>query len=391
MQFACTHCGMVSPDGNWWCQRVECSSRHWTRVLKRGDKFGEFEIKRIVHVMRTATLYEAERAEQIILLKVAHYDTSELIRNKMGYSQYLKNEAIRLDELQKNGVKHPALPRLLFPYQRTTIKDEPYGRLVHQDQLRYYMVLDYYEGEFLREYLDNYSQPHFEYAGWLVHDIAEVVALIHDKLRALHLSVNPDGIFVREDEEGILRGMLFDFGFYKTPYEGAEQESQAGNENLYFSWLSRYINPAYTAPELFSEHEKRGRATDVYGLGLLLYEMLAGRPVYDYKTRTEETIRINVRDNRLAPPLNRVDLSPDVNQFVERSISNDLTQRPPNVVEFLRGIKELFGAPPPEKPQQNRFVAWAKQNYVTLSLALFVAAFVLLLVAGLVISIGNLF
>lgn len=93
MKYNCTHCGLTSPDGNLWCQRKECSANHITEIMQRGDRLGDIRITNLLRVTRTASIYEAERDEQKILLKVAHHDTEEDREHHVGFARYLKEEA----------------------------------------------------------------------------------------------------------------------------------------------------------------------------------------------------------------------------------------------------------------------------------------------------------
>jgi serine/threonine protein kinase len=68
-----------------------------------------------------------------------------------------------------------------------------------------------------------------------------------------------------------------------------------------------FVLPAYQAPELMGANgERPSAATDVYGLGLTLYELLVGEPTYTYKLRSDAEVYNAVRRNRRVQ-MNRVE------------------------------------------------------------------------------------
>jgi serine/threonine protein kinase len=346
MKQICTQCGLSSQEGNLWCQRNECSTTHLNSIFPHGERLGDIEIKSLIRITRTAAFYEAQRGKEHILLKVAHEDTDDTLRSgRSGYAQRLKDEARYYQKLSEQNVIHPSLPVLHPPYRDSNIKKSPYGRIVFRDRLRYYMVFKHIQGQFLRDVLNNNPQPHFDHVAWLAINIAEAVSLMRVELKLQHLALSPDIIFVREDKDGIPRPVLLDLGLARPA---------SGKQNMrldadFMQWLNRFVHPAYMAPELIrGEYDP---STDVYGLGLLLYEMLAGRPAFEYKTKTETMILASVEtvDRR---PLNRYDL-PDLSKIVENAVAErDRREGLNDIQAIAHQLMKLFGEVPVERVQR---------------------------------------
>lgn len=307
MRFTCTHCGLESNDGNLWCQRLECDFRNLTDVLRRGEMFGEFEITNVLRVMRTAAVYEAQRDEEPLILKIAHMDKQEHIQPPAGYGEYLRQESLTLQKILKANPNAPFVPRfattsLYEPNART-----PYGKLVHRDSYRYFMVFEHIEGLFLRDYLRNNPEPpHYEVA-WLIFDLAKALASWHKQDMA-HWALNPDTIFVHRNDEGHLEPVLMDFGIYNLLRENDTFQKMLEGQQ-FATWhkrLIQYLHPAYIPPELLQTSiGKPGRKTDIFGLGTIMYEMLAGEPLRPYRDRTDEQVLAEAQNIRYTPPLNR--------------------------------------------------------------------------------------
>lgn len=325
MKRICTVCQRVSVDGNLWCQEPDCPAGNMPLIFDYGEWLGDIKIARLLRVLRTAALYEAERDEQPVLLKVAHPGCQDLLRR----------EARVLLELSAHH-QHPMLPLLLPPYRQLDIRQRPYGKTVFRDETKYYEVFAYTEGEFLRDLLLKNPQPWYQHAAWLTISLADALAFIHLKGNALHLNLNPDAIYVRTDKEGIPRPLLLDLGLLGEP----------GNVDP--AWVHRFAVPAYTPPELIARDGPPGYASDVYGLGLLLYEMLAGHPAFRFAQRKDDDVRQMVMAG-VREPLERTDLAEDIHQIVHMAIQRAPEQRYQDVRAFAKLLRTRFGEVPPEK------------------------------------------
>jgi serine/threonine protein kinase len=324
MKRICPRCNRVSLDGNLWCQEKYCPAENATEIFDHGEWVGNIQITKLISVQRASALYEAQRGKTHILFKVA----------QDGCQEKLKREARLLASFQLGKSKHPLLPILLPAQIQGTIKDFPYGKIVVNGKTRYFEVFDYIDGEPLRNVLYKNPQLWFQYVGWLVISLTDVLALMH-RAGKLHLCLNPDGILIHFDKEDIPRVTLIDLGMAD------------GVQDLKGSWDNRFTLPAYTAPELITMSGKVGPASDVYGLGLLLYEMLAGRPAYEYKVHSDEEVYTAVTAEKTTP-VGRTDLK-NVPEIAEKAIRNDYSLRQKDIMAFVSELQANFPQVPREK------------------------------------------
>ena len=106
----------------------------------------------------------------------------------------------------------------------------------------------------------------------LLRQVAEAVAYAHSRL-VLHRDLKPSNVLVTTDERGDPRAVVLDFGIARLL--GDDPTLTAGA-----------MTPAYAAPEQRSGGEVT-TASDVYGLGVLLYEVLTGHRPDSADTATE--------------------------------------------------------------------------------------------------------
>jgi len=323
MKRICERCNVISQDFNLWCQEKYCPAETATEIFDNGEWFGPIEIIQPIVITRSAIVYQAWREKEKILLKVAN----------VGCEDKLRSEARAFLQLAKIG-QHPLLPVLLPAHPQGSIENHPYGWTVINGQIKYYEVFQFVDGSILRNLLLKNPQPWYQYVGWIVLSIADVVFYLH-KAGKLHLCINPDIILVRYDKQNIPRAVLLDLGVCDQ------------GQNIHEMWNENYNLPAYTAPEITNPNGSVGAATDVYGLGLLLYEMLAGRPAYEYHIRKDGAILRDVLAGQFRTT-GRIDLK-NIPEIAEKAINSDYNLRFPNVLSFVNALQPNLPRIPGER------------------------------------------
>ncbi len=323
MKRICQRCNVISQDFNLWCQEKDCPAESATEIFTDGEWFGPIEIIQTIVVARSAIVYHARRGEEEILLKIAN----------VGCEEKLRFEAKTFLQLAKSG-QHPALPVLLPAHPQGNIESHPYGWTVINGRLKYYEVFQYADGTILRNLLLNNPQPWYQHAGWIILSVSDVIFYLH-KAGKLHLCLNPDVILVRFDKKGIPRPILLDLGVGNS------------GQNIFEIWNSNYNLPAYTAPEIVDGHTGVGPGSDVYGMGMLLYEMLAGRPAVEYHLKKDAAVIRGVLDGNFKPT-GRIDLK-NIPQIAEKSTNRQYDQRFKDVLTFAQALQPNFPPIPAER------------------------------------------
>jgi len=130
-----------------------------------------------------------------------------------------------------------------------------------------YLALEYVDGERIDRWCDAHAQGLADRLALFL-QVCEAVAHAHARL-IVHRDIKPSNVLV--DAGGQVR--LLDFGIAKLLQGDSAQESDLTRES------GRALTPEYAAPEQI-QGEAVGTATDTYSMGVLLYELLAGRHPY---------------------------------------------------------------------------------------------------------------
>jgi serine/threonine protein kinase/Tol biopolymer transport system component len=201
------------------------------------------------------------------------------------------------------------------------------GRLNHPNVLSVYaigqhagspfLVTELLEGMTLRQKLAGGALPEakaLEYADQLVQGLAAA----HDK-GIVHRDLKPENVFITSDE----RVKILDFGLAKLASTGPQH--QAATRTATGVALG---TPAYMAPEQVRGHAVDHRA-DIFALGALLYEILAGRRAFDGETSAEAMTAILHQE---PPPI------PGVSAHVEQIARHCLEKEPAGRYQSARDL-----------------------------------------------------
>jgi serine/threonine-protein kinase len=199
-----------------------------------------------------------------------------------------------------------------------------FGRL--QDG-SFYLVLEYVEGQSLRQLLDAGGPLTQELAIHVARQIAEALAAAH-AAGIVHRDLKPDNVMLirRDGDEHFVK--VLDFGIAKVELGDAQSPlTQMG---------SVFGTPEYMAPEQAAGTPVDARA-DLYTLGIILYEMLTGGTPFE----DDDLVTVLTRQMTMEPPPLPASVDPRVTELVMRLLANDPDRRPPSASDLLAQIDAI--------------------------------------------------
>jgi eukaryotic-like serine/threonine-protein kinase len=256
--------------------------------LRAGEMLDHYRIDAVVATSGMATIYRATdlKTERVVAIKLPHF---EMESDPVFYDRFQREEAIGA------SLDHPGVIKV-FP---------------DEDRSRLYIVLEWVEGRLLRQVLNEQGKMPPERAVGVALQICDALEYIHGQ-GIVHRDLKPENIMVDAND----RIKLIDFGI----------AAKAGARRLTFGKFSKTQGtPEYISPEQIKG--KRGDArSDLYSLGVMLYEMLAGETPF---SGPDPFAILNAKMRSDAPPPRNLatGIPPAIEEIVLRALERDPVNR----------------------------------------------------------------
>jgi serine/threonine-protein kinase len=195
-----------------------------------------------------------------------------------------------------------------------------------------FLVMEYLEGESLSTMLSRTGPLDLAAACGILEPVLQALSAAHDK-GIVHRDLKPENIFLVRQQSGAPIVKLIDFGISKI--------TRTGDHTRLTQTGSLLGTPAYMAPEQAKGVDIDAR-TDVYAIGVLLYEMLTGELPFGGDNYNQLLLAVMTEPPR--PPSEANPGSPDVaEELVLRLLAKDPADRPQGALATLAELKKLAG------------------------------------------------
>jgi Tol biopolymer transport system component/predicted Ser/Thr protein kinase len=320
-----------------------------------GQTISHYKITGKLGVGGMGVVYKAEdtRLHRTVALKFLAEDSAE---------DPAALERFRREAQAASGLNHPNI---------CTIYD------VGEENGSAYIVMEYIEGQTLKHRIEAKSMRLSE-----VLDIAAQIAEALDAAHAqgiIHRDIKPANIFITRGGQA----KVLDFGLAKYTAEAQSRNAVATSSTPTLVHADSLTSPgtavgtiAYMSPEQ-TMGEDLDRRTDLFSLGIVLYEMTTGRPAFSGPTSA--AVFDAILHRAPVPPLQiNPQLPPRVEEILDKALEKDLKLRYQNASDFRVDLQRLrreadahksakvavqtaepVAAPPANKPRVSRVVALA--------------------------------
>ncbi len=267
---------------------------------------------------------------------------------KLLPERYTKDaERVRRFEQEARAASALSHPNIITIYE--------IGRTAPDEGERHYITSEYIEGETLRTRMQT---ARLELAGALgiALQVAEALTAAHGA-GITHRDIKPENLMLRPD--GFVK--MLDFGLAKLLEHNDNDQSSfdpgvtqgdtaSGFHEDWFVTADFHARPrtspgvilgtlSYMSPEQ-ARGQRVDHRTDIFSLGVVLYEMVAGRSPFQAKTTSDMIVEIL---DRQPPPLQRFapDAPDEIEWIISKALAKDRDERYQNVKGLLNDLKRL--------------------------------------------------
>jgi len=186
------------------------------------------------------------------------------------------------------------------------------------------IVMEFVEGETLEKYIERRGRLDYNDAMTILEHILAGVGYAHSK-GFIHRDIKPSNVII--SREGIVK--IMDFGISKSLFEKSITRTGTKIGTL-----------LYMSPEQLKAEEP-ARQSDIYSIGVTFYEMIAGKPPFNYTTEYE----IMEGHIKKTPPKITTFLPgvpSDIDKIIAKALEKNIYKRYSSCEEFLADIQSLM-------------------------------------------------
>jgi serine/threonine-protein kinase len=282
-----------------------------------GQTFGNYQVVRLLGEGGFGEVYEAENPflQRRAAIKVLHkgmVEDPELVRRFL-------NEA-----RAASAIRHPNIIEVLDA--GVTPEGEPY------------ILMEFLEGDSLQKRMLQQGRMPIRLVQEITRQAGSALSAAH-LAGIVHRDLKPENLFLVPDPASPMgfRVKVLDFGIAKVKH----REDRAATVKTQAGLLMG--SPAYMSPEQCRDSSDVDHRSDIYSLGIMVYEMLAGVPPFASKSATEMLVL-----QLTASPASLRSQVPDIPEYVEqtvmRALAKDRDQRYDSVDYFVGALLGTYPA-----------------------------------------------
>jgi serine/threonine protein kinase len=208
-----------------------------------------------------------------------------------------------------------------------------------EDNGSYYLVMEFLLGRLLTDEISDRQRLPLGQALTIICQVLEAVSYAHQN-GIIHRDLKPDNIMLTGDQQ-TPKVKVLDFGIARM----------VGGENLTMAGEG-FGTPAYMAPERIAGATDPDKRSDIYSLGIILYEMLAGKPPFASSATDPLVYWSEMRElheSQALPPLEGPGIPPEIDNIIRKATAKTAAYRYATADEMLAALlpvaRQNSGAP----------------------------------------------
>lgn len=269
-------------------------------MLKPGEMIGSYRLDKIIGSGSSASVYLAYSLHM-----------QKLVAIKLRFCTQSQHESLLSARFKESARLHSHFCHPNITWLFEAIETDLYQAL----------ILEYLPGGTLSQFLKQRGQLNVDEACLIGAHLADGLEHMHD-IQVIHRDIKPDNIlFMETNELSSIR--IADFDVSKNPYHSPNLTEKGAHVGTL----------SYIAPEQF-DHDKPRAIADIYSLGIVLFESIAGRLPYDSVNMS--SIFNYFLDHKPFPKLSsfHAGVSPSLDWIIEQALCHDASRRIPSAATF---------------------------------------------------------
>jgi len=279
---------------------------------------GRYDLVALIGVGGMGAVYEAEH--RVTRRRVA----VKLLKTGLDWSRELVERFLR-EAQAAAAIGHPGIVDVL------DAGEEPDGSL--------FVVTELLEGETLGARIERSRPMALGEAIGIATDVLGALAAAHAK-GIVHRDVKPDNVFLSRSRDGSIVVKLLDFGIAKRVAGDGKSVTQSG---------AALGTPLYMSPEQVRGEKDLDARSDVWAVGVMLYECVTGRPPFEGESGNLVWLAILTKRHAPARTLRR-HVPKALGEAIDRALAKDRRKRFASATDLRSALAACLAALPEEAP-----------------------------------------
>ncbi len=203
-----------------------------------------------------------------------------------------------------------------------------------------YLVMQLVRGRSVHDLIEEGGAVPWQQACEIAAQVADALGAAH-AMGIVHRDLKPDNVMLREAPDGSMQVKVLDFGIARVAMEEGRQAPEGAEPGRALTRIGTVMGtPGYMAPEQAMGEQVDARA-DIYALGVVLWEMIAGRDMFETRDLTAIVTR---QLTEPAPPIAAHapgPMPPDLDRLVTAMLASRPGERPSQATDVRDSLRRL--------------------------------------------------